>query len=72
VKWTKSGAIVPEKFNGRYWMYFRGTSADGKDQGGLASSSDLLHWTEATATPVFPDRPGQFDSVLRNQDHLRF
>jgi beta-1,2-mannosidase len=62
VKWTKSGAIVPEKINGKYWMYFLGTSADGKDQGGLASSPDLLHWTEATALPVLPVRQGQFDS----------
>lgn len=62
VKWTKSGAIVSEKINGRYWMYFLGTSAEGKDQTGLASSIDLLHWTEATKTPVLPARPGQFDS----------
>jgi len=62
VKWTKSGAIMPAKINGKFWMYFLGTSADGKDQGGLASSPDLLHWTEATATPVLPVRPGQFDS----------
>jgi predicted GH43/DUF377 family glycosyl hydrolase len=62
LKWTKSGAIVPEKINGKFWMYFLGTSADGKDQGGLASSRDLVHWTEATATPVLPVRPGQFDS----------
>ena len=62
VKWTKSGAIVPEKINGKYWMYFLGTSADGKDQAGLASSPDLLHWTEATQTPVLSVRPGQFDS----------
>lgn len=62
VKWTKSGAIVPERIQGKYWMYFLGTSADGKDQSGLASSPDLLHWTEATQTPVLPVRPGQFDS----------
>jgi len=62
VKWTKSGAIVPQKIDGKYWMYFLGTSADGKDQAGLASSTDLLHWTEATQTPVLPVRPGQFDS----------
>src|SRR5437899_7358038 len=43
-------------------MYFLGTSADNKDQGGLASSTDLLHWTEATEMPVLPVRPGQFDS----------
>ncbi len=62
VKWTKSGAIVPEKINAKYWMYFLGTSADGKDQAGLASSKDLLHWTEETQTPVLPVRPGHFDS----------
>jgi len=62
VKWTKSGAIVPKKINGKYWMYFLGTSADNTDQMGLASSSDLVHWTEETKTPVLPRRPGQFDS----------
>jgi len=62
VKWTKSGAIVPEKIEGKYWMYFLGTSADGKDQAGLASSADLLHWTEATQTPVLPVKTGKFDS----------
>ena len=62
VKWTKSGAIVPEKIDGKYWMYFLGTSADNKDQAGLAYSTDLLHWTEATQTPVLPVRPGRFDS----------
>ena len=62
VRWTKSGAVVPEKINGRYWMYFLGTSADNNDQTGLASSTDLLHWTEASATPALSNRPGQFDS----------
>lgn len=62
VKWTKSGAIVPEKIAGKYWMYYLGTSADNRDQGGLASSTDLLHWTDATPIPVVPVRPGRFDS----------
>jgi predicted GH43/DUF377 family glycosyl hydrolase len=62
VKWTKSGAIVPEKINGKYWMYFLGTSADNKDQTGLASSVDLFHWIEATKIPVLRVRPGHFDS----------
>lgn len=62
VKWTKSGAIVPEKLQGKYWMYFLGTSADGRDQGGIAESTDLVHWTEATQTPVLPVRPGKFDA----------
>ena len=62
VRWTKSGAIVPQKIGGKYWMYFLGTSADNKDQAGLAYSTDLIHWTEATETPVLPVRSGQFDS----------
>ncbi|HEU5404121.1 MAG TPA: glycoside hydrolase family 130 protein [Terriglobales bacterium] len=62
VKWTKSGAIVPSKIAGKYWMYFLGTGADSKDQMGLLSSHDLVHWTEETRTPVLPVRPGRFDS----------
>ena len=60
--WTKSGAIVPEKIDGRYWMYFLGTTPDKNDQMGLAYSTDLVHWTEATKVPVLTRRPGQFDS----------
>jgi beta-1,2-mannosidase len=62
VKWTKSGAIVPEKIANKYWMYWLGAAADGTDQMGLSSSPDLLHWTEETQTPVLPRRPGHFDS----------
>jgi predicted GH43/DUF377 family glycosyl hydrolase len=62
VGWTKSGAIVPEKINGKYWMYFLGTSSDTTDQTGLAYSTDLIHWTEATREPVLPKRQGKFDS----------
>ncbi len=62
VRWTKSGAIVPEKINGKYWMYWLGTTADNIDQMGLAYSLDLLHWTDASDSPVLPGRPGNFDS----------
>jgi predicted GH43/DUF377 family glycosyl hydrolase len=62
VRWTKSGAIVPEKIQGKYWMYFLGTTPDNNDQMGLASSTDLLHWTDATDAPVLAVRPGMFDS----------
>jgi predicted GH43/DUF377 family glycosyl hydrolase len=61
-KWTKSGAIVPKKIAGKYWMYYLGTSPDNKDQAGLAFSVDLLRWTDATPGPVLPVRPGRFDS----------
>ena len=57
--WTKSGAIVPEKIDGKYWMYFLGTTPDKNDQMGLAYSSDLIHWTEATRRLRFyRDAPG--------------
>ena len=36
IRWTKSGAIVPEKIDGKYWMYFLGTAKDNNDQVGLA------------------------------------
>jgi beta-1,2-mannosidase len=62
VAWTKSGAIVPEKIGGKYWMYWLGTAADNTDQMGLSYSVDLIHWTEATQTPVLARRPGKFDS----------
>ncbi|HXY14637.1 MAG TPA: glycoside hydrolase family 130 protein [Terriglobales bacterium] len=62
VGWTKSGAIVPEKIAGKYWMYWLGTAADKTDQMGLSWSADLMHWSESTGTPVLPRRPGKFDS----------
>ena len=62
VGWTKSGAIVPEKIDGKYWMYFLGAAADKNDQVGLATSTDLLHWTEASDAPVLPVRAHKFDA----------
>ena len=59
--WTKAGAIVPGKINGKYWMYYLGT-ADGADQMGVASSQDMVHWKDATGAPVLPRRQGMFDS----------
>jgi len=62
VGWTKSGAIVTEKIQGRYWMYWLGTAPDKTDQMGLSSSDDLVHWKEETMTPVLAKRTGKFDS----------
>ena len=63
--WTKSGAIVPERISGKWWMYYLGTrrDADGKDRDymGLASSDDLLHWRDATKEPVLARQPCAFD-----------
>ena len=65
-QWTKSGAIVPQQVNGKWWMYYLGTrtDSDGKprDYMGLAESSDLLHWKDATSKPVLDRRPDAFDS----------
>jgi beta-1,2-mannosidase len=65
-KWTKSGAILPNKVKDRWWMYYLGTRTDpdgqDRDYMGLASSPDLLHWTDATTAPVLPRRHGAFDS----------
>jgi predicted GH43/DUF377 family glycosyl hydrolase len=62
VHWTKSGAILPEKVNGKYWMYYMADAADGADQLGVAESTDLLHWTESLDAPLLARRPGFFDS----------
>jgi predicted GH43/DUF377 family glycosyl hydrolase len=65
-QWTKSGAIIPDQINGKWWMYYLGTKkdSDGKarDYMGLATSEDLLHWKDATDKPVLDRRPGAFDS----------
>ncbi len=62
VKWTKSGAIVPEKVNGKYWMYYLADAREQLSQMGVAYSDDLLHWTEALDHPVLSSRPGSFDA----------
>ena len=62
--WTKSGAIVPRKINGQYWMYYLGTGADKTDEMGLAHSTDLLHWVDDLDHPVLPKRPGNFDAQV--------
>jgi predicted GH43/DUF377 family glycosyl hydrolase len=62
VHWTKSGAIWPERINGKYWMFYMGDAQDRSDQTGIASSNDLLTWTDATDQPILPRRAGKFDS----------
>lgn len=52
---TSHGAIVPQKSNGRYLMYF----SDGKNLR-LAYSENLLVW-HAEAEPVMLPRDGKFD-----------
>jgi len=64
VGWTKSGAIVPERIHGKYWMYYLGEAGNSAGKMGVASSEDLLHWTDASDEPVASTRPGYFDSKV--------
>jgi predicted GH43/DUF377 family glycosyl hydrolase len=64
VKWTKSGAIVPEQINGKYWMYYLADAQAKDSQMGVAYSEDLLHWRDALDHPVLSSRPRSFDSQV--------
>jgi beta-1,2-mannosidase len=55
--WTKSGAILDQPINGRYWMYFGDTDI------WAAHSADLRYW-EVVEPPVLRPRPGRFDARL--------
>ena len=55
--WTKAGAIVPQKINGQYWMYYGDTNI------WAATSDDLINWTPIEE-PVMEPREGMFDSRL--------
>lgn len=64
VGWTKSGAIVPEKINGKYWMYYLADGAHQLTQMSIANSDDLLHWTDVLDHPVLTSRPKMFDAQV--------
>jgi predicted GH43/DUF377 family glycosyl hydrolase len=64
VGWTKSGAIIPQKIDGLYWMYFMADANKQTSQMGVAYSSDLVHWVEPLDQPVLRSRPGYFDSYV--------
>ncbi|MEV1007504.1 glycoside hydrolase family 130 protein [Streptomyces sp. NPDC049881] len=57
--WHKAGVIVPERIDGRWWMYF--------GEGAIfhATSDDLLHWTPCpNDRPVHSPTPGSWDELL--------
>lgn len=58
----KAGAILPEKINERYVMYFMGEKEPWKPAIGLAYSDDLIKWDEPLSEPVLLPRIGYFDS----------
>jgi len=64
VGWTKSGAILPVRINGKYWMYYLADAKDTAGQMGVAYSEDLLHWSDALDHPVVSTRPASFDSKV--------
>jgi predicted GH43/DUF377 family glycosyl hydrolase len=53
--WSKAGAIVPQKVNGRYVMYFGDSSI------WIAYSDDLINW-DVVDEPVMKTRQDHFDS----------
>ena len=64
VGWTKSGAILNEKINGKWWMYYMADQVKDGNEMGVAYSDDLAHWTEALDGPVLRRRPGYFDAKV--------
>ena len=58
----KAGVILPEKINGKYWMYYQGEALPWHTKMGVACSEDLIHWKQALDRPVMEPRPGYFDS----------
>jgi len=64
IGWTKSGAILPEKVEGKYWMYYLADARGQLTQMSIAYSTDLVHWTEALDHPVVASRPNTFDSTV--------
>ncbi len=56
--WSKSGAIIPVKINGYYWMYFGDSSI------WIARSKDMVHWETDRDWIVLKPRRGYFDSKL--------
>ncbi len=64
VGWTKSGAIVPERINGKYWMYYLADGEHQMTQMSIAYSDDLLRWTDVLDHPVLASREKMFDSQV--------
>jgi predicted GH43/DUF377 family glycosyl hydrolase len=59
---VKSGAILPERINEKYILYFMGETEPWKTAIGLAYSNDLVNWYEPVNEPVLLPREGYFDS----------
>lgn len=58
----KAGAIVPERINGKFVMYFMGEKEPWETAIGIAYSDDLINWYEPLDRPIVEPRVGYFDS----------
>ncbi|MDI9259765.1 glycoside hydrolase family 130 protein [Alicyclobacillus sendaiensis] len=57
-EWSKAGAILPQKVQNRYWMYF------GEGYVYLAFSEDLVTWSVLPEPVLTPRGRGYFDADL--------
>jgi predicted GH43/DUF377 family glycosyl hydrolase len=65
VGWTKSGAILTEKINGKFWMYYLADAAGRGSQRGVAYSEDLhCIGPKRLTILILSSRPGSFDSQV--------
>ncbi len=65
-RWTKAGALLPERLNGRYYLYFQMHARNARPKEThmwLASSKNLRTW-EVYPRPVLTARRGHFDNLL--------
>jgi len=63
--WDSVVAKLPTvtKSNGRYYLFYSGRDGRTK-QIGVASSTDLKHWSKHPANPVLRSRPNRWDALL--------
>ena len=72
--WDRGGlykSCVIER-DGTFYMFYNAKNVDLEDDGpvgwreqtGLATSTDMIHWTRFGETPVLPVAPGAWDSVF--------
>jgi predicted GH43/DUF377 family glycosyl hydrolase len=60
---VKAGVIIPNKIDGKYWMYYQGEREPWHTATGLACSEDLIHWEVVSDGPVLEPREKQWDSL---------
>lgn len=61
--------------DGTYYMYYNAKNlADGmwKEQIGLATSRDMLHWTRHPENPLIRVTPGAWDSFFASDPHVEY